>query len=457
VAADQLQAVALELGQTPQGRFCNAQASYYRALRALEEGEPLEAAEKFAQAREMHRSNDQMELAQAAHAWHLFATGQVLLLNDDAASGLPALKEGYNLMKGLYEKVGAAAPELGALCLEMEFEVHCVTVFAYSDEEDFDDAAAALGDVCRLKERICGDASVSRMHHLIAGGATACEAGVKLAMASAAFDRFSLKEATRLFAEAKNLIDHASTELQHASLAQRPRAVLLVRLLSGRSLAVLAQQEHCHAYELLLAGKPHKAYNQLLKAHGVYDVACAALAQAGKTGIDALKRFAEYRDTCKHLAEGLKLALPSDVEGTMPLHFVASSDLRAIIERDYEEVLCAYASGAWKPCVVGVGGIVEALLVDLLQRSWSVVLAKGLVPPGTASSRAFAWVLSELLERAEKTGLLTIGNLYIADVLRDFRNLIHPAKELRSKHVVSAEVAAAALRALQCLVRELGK
>ncbi|RYG31908.1 MAG: hypothetical protein EON93_12155 [Burkholderiales bacterium] len=114
--------------------------------------------------------------------------------------------------------------------------------------------------------------------------------------------------------------------------------------------------------------------------------------------------------------------------------------LKAIVERDFAEVvLKLFPSGAWKSTVVMAGSVAEAILFDVLtgsparetraRTSKAVPITKGAIAP------VEDWKLASLVKIASDLALFDSNRLDMFDVsLREFRNFIHPKKEVRQAH-----------------------
>lgn len=133
--------------------------------------------------------------------------------------------------------------------------------------------------------------------------------------------------------------------------------------------------------------------------------------------------------------------------------FISSGDLRQICERDYEEIQRVQIAGAHKATVVMSGSLTEAVLLNALLSD---------EPKAKASSKSASkplekWDLHELLEVAIDIGLVNPGASVLVKAIKDYRNLIHPGKEVRSKFVVGAEEAAISRQFLDLVIRDLGQ
>jgi hypothetical protein len=134
--------------------------------------------------------------------------------------------------------------------------------------------------------------------------------------------------------------------------------------------------------------------------------------------------------------------------------FIQDADLRAIVERDYRELsLILFPSGAWKSTVIMAGSILEAILYDLLtldSRRIATAEAAPRAPRGKVLDGG--WRLTNLIEVAVDLKLLpSEREKSIDQTLRDYRNFVHPRKELRATHSVSEAEALMAKGALDGL------
>jgi hypothetical protein len=129
---------------------------------------------------------------------------------------------------------------------------------------------------------------------------------------------------------------------------------------------------------------------------------------------------------------------------TRSFPYLTKSDLSSIVERDYIELnVRLFPSGAWKSTVIMAGSILETLLFDVLSAPKRVAAtnaspkaakARGGVPIDITSDPA-SWKLSHLIEVASDTNVLPWARADTIDqVLRDYRNFVHPQVELKSQH-----------------------
>ena len=122
--------------------------------------------------------------------------------------------------------------------------------------------------------------------------------------------------------------------------------------------------------------------------------------------------------------------------------FVHDPDLKVIIERDFGELMQrVFPSGAWKSAVVLAGSILEAILLDQLSEPSVLPRANAAkAAPRDKSGRLKdltrgEWRLESLINVAVELNILAKPRADTIDqVLRDYRNFVHPAKERRAGH-----------------------
>jgi hypothetical protein len=136
----------------------------------------------------------------------------------------------------------------------------------------------------------------------------------------------------------------------------------------------------------------------------------------------------------------------------LEFRFLKDAQLRSIVIRDYEEAQRGHVSRSWKSVILLCGGLIEALLLDALSREPTKALNAKAAPKGKGLD---LWVLSELLSVALELQIVepivhTIGN-----AVRQYRNVIHPAVELRNQMRVDKLEADAAINGLKIVERDL--
>lgn len=135
---------------------------------------------------------------------------------------------------------------------------------------------------------------------------------------------------------------------------------------------------------------------------------------------------------------------------TPDFSFIKDQELSVILERDYAEIAKALISESWKSVMILSGGAIEAILLDLLAKN----------PDSLSSAKApqkdlLRWDLNNLIEVATEEELVDAEVSMLTDSVRNYRNLIHPGKEIRSSQKVEKNEAMIAYHVLEILIREL--
>ena len=131
--------------------------------------------------------------------------------------------------------------------------------------------------------------------------------------------------------------------------------------------------------------------------------------------------------------------------------FVSDRQYRAVLEKDYAEVVKCVEAGAVKAAATLAGSIVEALLTDyLLDKNHTKVRIKG---KNVEIERAG---LSALNEFCRSSRFITERVYHLIEVIRDYRNLIHPARATRSSATVSDDDARLHQDTLNIVIETIG-
>jgi len=134
--------------------------------------------------------------------------------------------------------------------------------------------------------------------------------------------------------------------------------------------------------------------------------------------------------------------------------FVNNNKLKEIAERDFKELQLAWISRSWKSVIILSGGLLEALLLDTLLQDQKSALACPKVPK--KKPNLMEWNLSELITVANDLKKIKVGVDKLSYSLREYRNLVHPGKELTSGFEVKEEEATIALNVVKMVLREFG-
>lgn len=134
-------------------------------------------------------------------------------------------------------------------------------------------------------------------------------------------------------------------------------------------------------------------------------------------------------------------------EITKTLAFIRSKKLKGVIARDlYEAQLCMDCS--YKSVVVLCGGAVEAMLIyKLLQgkrKINAITQFKKQYPKAKNSRNISSWSFEQLINIAEQVKLIDKGVRSNLHAIRNFRNFVHPYREIKSTSSPDKHLAAIA-------------
>ncbi len=126
--------------------------------------------------------------------------------------------------------------------------------------------------------------------------------------------------------------------------------------------------------------------------------------------------------------------------------FLHDDKFKAILERDYLELESLVKNKLSKSILVLSGSLIETLLMEFLSNK---------PPKGYTSSQILKLALGELIDLAEDVKLISKKSKDLSSVIRDYRNLIHPGRELRKKDSFDFETASVSFSLLNIIIKEI--
>jgi hypothetical protein len=131
-----------------------------------------------------------------------------------------------------------------------------------------------------------------------------------------------------------------------------------------------------------------------------------------------------------------------------PFDFVSGEDFRAALISDYGELQAAVSVGAWKAVHVLAGSIVEAVLIDHIAGS-NIPADKGIDP--------LTLDLGAAIKLCREEDILSERTATLSDVVRSYRNLIHPGRVIRLAEEVDENSAGVAVSLVEMIAKEVGR
>lgn len=140
------------------------------------------------------------------------------------------------------------------------------------------------------------------------------------------------------------------------------------------------------------------------------------------------------------------------------INFITDVELKDEIVSDLNRVNDSLLNFQWKAATIFSGSCIEAILLFSLQQRTDIQLIRenlkkvGVKVSGKEPSE---WDLSAHIKAAEMGKLISSERAQLAFVVKDFRNLIHPGRQLRMQQKCDRGTALVAAGALDRIITEL--
>ena len=166
-----------------------------------------------------------------------------------------------------------------------------------------------------------------------------------------------------------------------------------------------------------------------------------------KNNLDATKKVIQQQieEEIKAAAKGISMASLRKIGYTIDLckkaFQIQDTDLSEIIQRDLRECAIAVVAGQDKLATIMCGSIIEALLLYRVREAGIAIYDISEISHRKDSKTRPTedMVLNELLYVANKEKILDKADHQLGHYLKDYRNMVHPAREIRSKENVTHE------------------
>lgn len=125
--------------------------------------------------------------------------------------------------------------------------------------------------------------------------------------------------------------------------------------------------------------------------------------------------------------------------------FITDEQFRNSLQSDYSELQTCLQNDAWKAVHVLAGSIIEALLIEYL-----------LIAPNPSSRKnPLSLTLDEAIKACQQINALNERSAKLSDVVKDYRNLIHPGRVIRLKEQFGKDTADIAVALVSIIASEL--
>jgi hypothetical protein len=169
--------------------------------------------------------------------------------------------------------------------------------------------------------------------------------------------------------------------------------------------------------------------------------------------------------TAWRLIETLRDEVPAT---THELVFISDPKFREMVQVDINAVSVDLQSGEWKGATIFAGSCCEALLLYGLQdrearQSGSLSSAVAAIwpnrrqRPDPSDLTDRSWNLFSYSEVAHRVGLIAANTRRELETVRDYRNLIHPAKTVREQATFNRGTAYVSVGALEHVIADLAR
>jgi len=150
-----------------------------------------------------------------------------------------------------------------------------------------------------------------------------------------------------------------------------------------------------------------------------------------------------HENLLKFRSSGVLIAVPNHRERPLFGVLISNPKMLAILERRWRETLACIEAQADLAATVMLGGLLEALFLARINRlsTLAPVFTAAKAPRDKAGKTRplKEWGLKDYLDVANELGWIRQAAKDVGEVLRDYRNYIHPEKELSHGVTVNAQ------------------
>jgi hypothetical protein len=188
----------------------------------------------------------------------------------------------------------------------------------------------------------------------------------------------------------------------------------------------------------------------------------AERAPATKTLRERLKRIRSLLVDLRAACLIPSISAPSATSEAPPsfARLVADPEMQALLEERWRECLLCVTAGAPLAATVMMGGLLESLLLARLNRepNKQAIFTAASAPKLKGSTQAAPlkdWTLQHYIDVGHELKWISQSARGVGEVLRDFRNYIHPHKQLAHKTVLTTADATLLWEVAKSISRQL--
>jgi hypothetical protein len=150
-----------------------------------------------------------------------------------------------------------------------------------------------------------------------------------------------------------------------------------------------------------------------------------------------IRTFGDIQNNLVQLRSGNAVKLAASTTADTPPDFsklVSNPAMKAILERRWTECVTCIAAGAPLAATVVIGGLLEGLLLARVNReNDKALIFTAIAAPKDRQNKTLPlkeWTLQDYIGVGHELKWITVAAKDVGVVLRDYRNYIHPQKEL---------------------------
>ena len=142
------------------------------------------------------------------------------------------------------------------------------------------------------------------------------------------------------------------------------------------------------------------------------------------------------------------------------LEFIDDMDLRNSLRLDLSSVNSALSNGEWKAATVLAGSVTEALLLWAIREvspARQTDIDAAMASHNVSEKDLNRWVLDHYNKVAKDLSIIQDRTFNQVDLAREFRNYIHPGREIREKVRCGVGTAHSAVAAVELVIEDLSR
>jgi hypothetical protein len=161
---------------------------------------------------------------------------------------------------------------------------------------------------------------------------------------------------------------------------------------------------------------------------------------------------------CKHIDEEKEKFLALGFDGVTFDFLGLEPRLKEVLKYRFEEMLACMKNNIPFSAILMIGSILEGILISVASQHSSQFKETLQGYKKSKNSLPFnSWSLADLIDVSYKLGYLSENVKKFSDVLRDFRNYIHPKKQVKAKFQPNMHTAKICEQVLYAAISDLSK